>query len=306
MSASSASSYPSSSSRPPHPQASAPSSRTTCGATSRRRCGRRRWRRRTRRGPSPCAASTSRRRDRRVDDADRVSADRAAQDPDADGRYFVGISISVRAPDALLLDGGAVVRAANQSDWRVRAYAVSGVGRTDDDDDADGDGDGDDDDNDSDEDEDEDEDDERAELTRKAQDDDGSAYVETDDAATSAPHNCTRELHSWGAAWKTTEFVPLDAFNGTELYASALTSKDRGDDESLYARAVRQPWPVMLVYYSSSGNTTKKEQARLTCVRARNIAEGSEQPGASAAGRSRGVLSAWALSVVGVVAFLAL
>ncbi|KAI1404346.1 hypothetical protein F4819DRAFT_483742 [Hypoxylon fuscum] len=193
----------------------------------------------------------------------RVAADRATlfQDPDENGRYFTGTSISVRAPDALLRDDQ-VLLPANGSAWRVRAYVADAL---------------------------------PSQTNEQARDDDGScgsflsaacisewqaAYVSAANGTLPlVPASCRGALGTASGMWASAGFVPLAAFNGTELFARAATSSAPDGDLSAYARATREVWPVMLVYYSDD---TRREQARLTCVRAKNVTAGSAQPNGAA------------------------
>ncbi|XXH06074.1 hypothetical protein Hte_012519 [Hypoxylon texense] len=200
----------------------------------------------------------------------RVSANRETHLNDADdkSRYFTGASISVRAPDALLRDNQVVLADDLQggSSWKVRAYVVDAI---------------------------------KDKVDEKARDDDGScasflsaecirdwqaAYVESNDSVLISPDACTRDIGDGWGVWASLDYVPLTAFNGTELFARADTDDDDDDDDDdLYADAVQDIWPVMMVYSSTDAdNVTRREQARLTCIRARNITEGSAQPDAAA------------------------
>ncbi|KAI1772084.1 hypothetical protein F4818DRAFT_427592 [Hypoxylon cercidicola] len=202
----------------------------------------------------------------------RVSTNRESHlqnrdDDSNDSRYFTGTSISVRAPDALLRDNQVVLSEDLQggSSWKVRAYVVDSI---------------------------------RDGVDEEARDDDGScasflspacindwqaAYVASDDSGPVEPEACTRDLGDGWGVWATLDYVPLSAFNGTELFARADTEEELDDNDELYADAVRDIWPVMMVYSSTdANNVTRREQARLTCVRARNITDGSAQPDAAA------------------------
>ncbi|KAI2604624.1 hypothetical protein GGR54DRAFT_621919 [Hypoxylon sp. NC1633] len=198
----------------------------------------------------------------------RVATDRethSGEDPAKAQRYFTGTSISVRAPDGLLRDDQ-VMLSSNGSRWKVRAYVIDGL---------------------------------RKEVIDKAQNDDGTcssflsaecitewqdSYVKSNGSLQDEPEKCNEELGgSWGV-WASEDFVPLTAFNGTELFARAVTGHELNARGSWYEDAVRSIWPVMMVYFSTDAqNVTRNEQARLTCVRATNITPGSQQPKSSAA-----------------------
>ncbi|KAI1374263.1 hypothetical protein F4677DRAFT_174499 [Hypoxylon crocopeplum] len=187
-------------------------------------------------------------------------------DDDDDENYFTGTSISVRAPDALLRDNQVILSQdlQNETTWKVRAYVIDGL---------------------------------KDDVTEKAQSDDGSCtsflsqqciaewqdyYVKTNGSLSQEPGSCQQDLgRSWGV-WATEDFIPLTAFNNTELFARAQTGEELDDDGDWYEKAVTDIWPVMMVYYSvDADNVTRNEQARLTCVRAKNITEGSVQPNAA-------------------------
>ncbi|KAI1390482.1 uncharacterized protein F4822DRAFT_426329 [Hypoxylon trugodes] len=111
---------------------------------------------------------------------------------------------------------------------------------------------------------------------------------------------------SCGSSVNTANFqvqqLPLNSVNGTEVYVTASDSHDAGD-QTAWNNAIKQAWPVLTLW---GYNTRAKApdgtlpQVQLSCIRADNVAAGSEKP--SSGSRYYGS----AMFAIGVTSFVAL
>ncbi|KAI5920906.1 hypothetical protein F4810DRAFT_681048 [Camillea tinctor] len=247
----------------------------------------------------------------------RVAADRETgwDDNGADlSGYFIATGISIRAPDALLSSSSTtsgstnntVVKvAAGNPEWVVSAWPSIHLSEN---------------------------------ITAAAQDDDGSCrsflseqcikdwqdqYVtsNTEYEYHAPPSSCNSTLREViQLTNENNNTVPLQAFNGTELIGWSNTYDDLGRGVDKLAAATRRVWSVMMVYRQSGQHGTASVAARLACVRAKDIAQGStivneNTIAATTAGESpttnaaTGIYPVWEASALGslvVLAFLAL
>ncbi|KAI1492210.1 hypothetical protein F5X96DRAFT_627747 [Biscogniauxia mediterranea] len=252
----------------------------------------------------------------------RVAADRETGWKDDDtgaadlsGGYFVATSISIQAPDALLLlstDGGGggassssssrTVKVAANPEWAVSAWPSIHLSEN---------------------------------ITAAAQNDDGSClsflpeqcikdwqdeYVTSGPEYHAPPSSCNSTLRD--VIQLTNEnhnTVPLQMFNGTELIGWSNTYDDLDRRVDKLAAATRRVWSVMMVYRQSGQHGTASVAARLACIRAKDIAQGSTSTNShttitaeemttttNAAGARYPVWEAWALGLLALLVFLVL
>ncbi|CAJ2510636.1 Uu.00g062610.m01.CDS01 [Anthostomella pinea] len=222
----------------------------------------------------------------------RVAVDRetgAAEDDEDHRTYFAGTSISIKAPDTLLETDGSVatVEVSQDPEWNVQVFPTVTLS---------------------------------GDILDDAQNDDGSclsflseqcvkdwqdAYVSSDVGWASPPSSCNKTLQGTGPLRNNNNnTVPLSMFNGTKLISYSTTYSDLGHGPLQLQNAVRQIVPVMMVYRQSGQNGTASEAARLSCVRARDLAGGSKL--ATGVANTSTALSRWALAPFILAALLLL
>ncbi|KAI1636667.1 hypothetical protein F4809DRAFT_374989 [Biscogniauxia mediterranea] len=239
----------------------------------------------------------------------RVAADRETgwdDDMGADlSGYFVATSISIQAPDALLsTDGGGgasssrTVKVAANPEWAVSAWPSIHLSEN---------------------------------ITAAAQNDDGSClsflpeqcikdwqdeYVTSGPEYHAPPSSCNSTLREViQLTNENNNTVPLQMFNGTELIGWSNTYDDLDRRVDKLAAATRRVWSVMMVYRQSGQHGTASVAARLACIRAKDIAQGSTnshttvtaaEMTTNAAGARYPVWGAWALGSLALLVFLVL
>ncbi|KAI0596915.1 hypothetical protein F4775DRAFT_584630 [Biscogniauxia sp. FL1348] len=241
----------------------------------------------------------------------RVAADRETgwDDTGADlSGYFVATSISIQAPDALLSTeggGGAssrTVKVAANPEWAVSAWPSIHLSEN---------------------------------ITAAAQNDNGSClsflseqcikdwqdeYVTSGPEYHAPPSSCNSTLREViQLTNENNNTVPLQMFNGSELIGWSNTYDDLDRRVDKLAAATRRVWSVMMVYRQSGQHGTASVAARLACIRAKDIAQGStisytttttttatEDTTTNGAGARYPLWGAWALGSLALLVFLVL
>ncbi|KAI1377063.1 hypothetical protein F4677DRAFT_444870 [Hypoxylon crocopeplum] len=80
--------------------------------------------------------------------------------------------------------------------------------------------------------------------------------------------------------------LPLNSVNGTEVFATASSSHDVGD-ETAWNNATMQVWPVLTIWgWNTRANASEDSSphVQLSCIRANNVEPGSGSPSSATAG----------------------